>query len=152
MEGRPTIDPIAGIAGNILPIGGHKGYAIATMMDVLSGVLSGSRFGSEVVGPYVSEGTSGAGHLAIALNIEAFRPLQDFMHDMEKLIENIKNSPLASGADEIYYPGELEARAERRHLEQGITIPEDTLVELDAAAKDIGIVPLSAFTLGSEGS
>jgi LDH2 family malate/lactate/ureidoglycolate dehydrogenase len=71
---------------------------------------------------------------------------------MEKLIENIKNSPLASGTHEIYYPGELEARSERRHLEQGITIPEDTLVELDAAAKDIGVVPLSAFTLGSEGS
>ena len=68
------------------------------------------------------------------------------------MIENVKNSSLASGTKEIYYPGELEARAERLNLEQGITIPEDTLIELDAAAKDIGVVPLSDFTASSEES
>lgn len=149
-DGEPTVDPIAGIAGNILPMGGHKGYAISTMMDVLSGVLSGSRFAGDLVGPYVAEGTSGVGHLAIALNIESFRPLQDFMRDMETLIERIKRNPLAPGTDEIFYPGEPEARAERRHLDQGITIPHDTLAELDAAAQDLGVAPLSVFALSGK--
>ena len=50
--GNSTTNAALGIAGNILPMAGHKGYAIATMMDVLSGVLSGSHFGATVVGPY----------------------------------------------------------------------------------------------------
>jgi len=150
-NGRPTIDPIAGIAGNILPMAGHKGYAIATMMDVLSGVLSGSQFGSSVVGPYMAEGTSGVGHLALALDIGSFRPVKEFNDDMEKLIDSIKNSPRAPGTDEIYYPGELEALAERRNRHQGIQIPNNTVAELDKASSALGIEPLSslAFKAGN---
>ncbi len=144
-EGRPTIDAVAGIAGNILPMAGHKGYAIATMMDLLSGILSGSQFGSAIVGPYVAEGRSGVGHLAMALDIDSFRPLEDFNTDVEKLIESIKNSPVAAGGGEIYYPGEPEARAEEYHRGNGIEIPKETLLELDEAARALGIAPLSAI-------
>ena len=145
-EGRPTTDPAAGIAGNILPFAGHKGYAIATMMDVLSGILSGSHFGQAVVGPYVPEGRSGVGHLAVALNIAAFRPLADFAADMEKLVSDLKSVPRAAGVEEVYYPGELEARSEERGREAGIVLPEDTLAELDAGAVALGIAPLRAST------
>ncbi|WP_299625936.1 Ldh family oxidoreductase [Pelagibius sp.] len=145
-EGRATIDPAAGIAGNILPMAGHKGYAIAAMMDVLSGVLSGSGFGGAVVGPYVPEGRSGVGHLVMALNIEAFRPNADFAADMERLIADIKAVPRAPGVKEIHYPGELEARAEERQRRHGVVIPEDTLAELDAAARELGIATLSSLT------
>ncbi|MEM7043179.1 MAG: Ldh family oxidoreductase [Pseudomonadota bacterium] len=142
-EGHPTTDPALGIAGNILPMAGHKGYAIATMMDVLSGILSGSHFGAAVVGPYEPSGRSGVGHLAIALNIEAFRPLADFHADMDRLITDIKAAPRAPGVEEIYYPGELEAHAEDRQRQTGIEIPTDTLKELDDGAKDLSIDPLS---------
>jgi len=145
-EGNPTTDPVAGIAGNILPFAGHKGYAIATMMDVLSGVLSGSHFGRDVVGPYVPEGRSGVGHLAIALNVAAFRPLADFHRDMERLVENLKSAPRAPGVEEIYYPGELEARAEARQRKEGIVIPDDTVAELDAGAKALGLGPFSDWS------
>ncbi|WP_299396077.1 Ldh family oxidoreductase [Pelagibius sp.] len=144
-EGRATTDPAAGIAGNILPMAGHKGYAIAAMMDVLSGVLSGSGFGGAVVGPYVPEGRSGVGHLVMALNIEAFRPPTDFAADMEQLIADIKAVPRAPGVEEIHYPGELEARAEERQRRDGVIIPRDTLAELDAAARELGIAPLSSL-------
>ncbi len=144
-EGRPTMDAAAGIAGNILPMAGHKGYAIATLMDVLSGILSGSHFGNAVVGPYVAQGRSGVGHLVIALDIASFRPLQDFNADVEKLIESIKNNPLAAGSDEIYYPGEPEARAEEYHRGVGVEIPEETLAELDAGARALGVIPISVL-------
>lgn len=143
-DGHPTTDPIAGIAGNILPFAEHKGYAIATMMDVLSGVLSGSHFGADVVGPYVAEGRSGVGHLAIALDIAAFRPLPDFCRDMEHLVESIKGVPCVPGTEEIYYPGELESRAEERYRQAGVTLPGDTIAELNAAAKNLGIAALDA--------
>lgn len=141
-DGRPTTDPIAGIAGNILPFAEHKGYAIATMMDVLSGILSGSRFGADVVGPYVTEGRSGVGHLAIALNIEAFRPLLDFNSDMERLVDGIKNASRAPGTEEIFYPGELEARSDEHHRRVGITLPRATVDELNSAARRLGIAEL----------
>jgi len=138
-DGKPTTDAAAGIAGNILPLAGHKGYAIATMMDMLSGILSGSQFGSAVVGPYAEEGRSGVGHLAIALDIGSFRPIEDFDADVERLIESIKRNPPADESEEIYYPGEPEARAEEYHRGLGVVIPEETLAELDAAAKALGV-------------
>ena len=138
-DGRPTTDPAEGILGNILPMAGHKGYAIATMIDVLSGILSGSSFSGEVVGPYMSAGESGAGHLALALDIESFRPLSEFERDMEMLIARIKGTPLAEGVEEIFYPGELEERAQQRHLEAGVTLPPDTLAELNLAAGELGL-------------
>ncbi|MEL6961985.1 MAG: Ldh family oxidoreductase [Pseudomonadota bacterium] len=144
-DGNPTTDPIAGIAGNILPFAEHKGYAIAMMMDVLSGVLSGSHFGADVVGPYVAEGRSGVGHLAIALNVEAFRPLSDFCSDMERLVDSIKSAPPVPGANEILYPGELEARADEHHRYVGIAVPRDTIDELNAGAEALGIDTLSSL-------
>lgn len=144
-DGRPTTDPVAGIAGNILPFAAHKGYAIATMMDVLSGVLSGSRFAADVVGPYVPTGRSGVGHLAIALNIAAFRSLDDFNADMERLVERIHGVACAEGVERIYYPGELEALSDERYRRHGVTIPDDTVVELDAAARELGIATLSGL-------
>lgn len=59
--GAPTTDPAAAIDGIILPMAQHKGYAIALMMDMLSGVLTGSAFGARVTGPYQTEHRSGAG-------------------------------------------------------------------------------------------
>src|SRR6185503_7101301 len=61
-DGAPTMDPAAALDGVLLPMAQHKGYAIAVMMDMLSGVLTGSAFGSAVHGPYQAEHRSGAGH------------------------------------------------------------------------------------------
>ena len=73
-RGRPTTDPAAAIDGIILPMAQHKGYAIAVMMDMLSGVLTGSAFGAGVRGPYQTEHRSGAGQFMIALDIAAMQP------------------------------------------------------------------------------
>jgi LDH2 family malate/lactate/ureidoglycolate dehydrogenase len=138
--GEPTTDPQEAIDGNILPLAGHKGYAIAMMVDVFSGVLTGSSFGSAVNGPYQFERRSGCGHLIIALNIEAFQQLRLFNARMEELIEQTKAVPLASGSDEILYPGEPEARNDRRNRERGLELPKDTLVGLRKIAQRTGLI------------
>jgi len=74
-EGAPTTDPVAALAGATLPMAGHKGYAIAVVMDMLSGVLGGGSFGQGVAGPYQSERRGGVGHFMLALDIQAFQPL-----------------------------------------------------------------------------
>ena len=138
--GEPTTDPEEAIDGVILPLAGPKGYAIAMMMDVLSGVLTGSNFGSAVSGPYQADRRSGCGHLMIALNIDAFQPLEIFNRQMDRLIEQIKAVPTASGFSEILYPGEPEARNEKRNCEQGLVLPEDTLADLRKVAERTGLL------------
>ncbi len=138
--GRQSDDrPGAGIAGTILPMAGHKGYAISTIMDMLSGVLSGSQFGASITGPYVPEGTSGVGHLALAIDIAACRPLAEFNADMDALIAELKSTPRRPGVDEIFYPGEIEARNDARHRAEGIDLPDDTVAELRRNAREIGV-------------
>lgn len=138
-DGRATTDPEAGISGTILPMAGHKGYGISALVDVLSGVLSGSAFGPNVVGPYVPEGDSGAGHLVIAIDISAVRPLAEFEQDMEILIRSLKSCPRADGVDEILYPGEPEHRHAEKSAEIGIQVPESVLADLKTGAEKLGL-------------
>lgn len=138
-DGRMTTDPAAGIAGTILPMAGHKGYAIGFVTDMLSGVLSGSAFGTGVTGPYEPEGRSGAGHLAIAIDIAAARPLAEFEADMERLIAGMKSARAAPGAPGIFYPGEIEATNEAHHLANGIDLPEAVIKDLSEGAARIGV-------------
>ena len=135
-KGERTTDPLEGIAGILLPMAGHKGYGIALMMDVLSGVLTGSEFGTAVVGPYVAGKRSGCGHLCIALDVETFQPLDQFFDGMDRLVAQLRSVPTAAGYDAIYYPGELEARSERKRLVDGIDLPHDTAAELRVLATE----------------
>jgi LDH2 family malate/lactate/ureidoglycolate dehydrogenase len=140
--GAPTTDPAAALAGMILPMAGHKGYAIALMLDVLSGVLTGSAFGAAVAGPYQVERRSGCGHLFLALDVAAFGDPDGFTRRMEQLVAEVKAVPLAPGFDEVLFPGELEARAARRHLEQGLSLPGQTLEDLRRLAASTGVPAL----------
>ncbi|QGZ66089.1 Ldh family oxidoreductase [Paraburkholderia acidisoli] len=142
-KGRPTTDPEAALEGFILPMAGHKGYAIGAIVDVLSGVLSGSGFLDEVHGPYDPVNRSRAGHLMIVLNVAAFQPLDAFHARMERFIDTLKAVPLAEGAEEVFYPGEKEARAHETNLAQGIVLPHDTIAGLDAVAAESGVTPVA---------
>ena len=135
----PTTDPQEAIDGIILPMAEHKGYAIAAMVDMLSGVLTGSGFLSEVNSPYKTAEKSNCGHLMIALNIEAMQPLNDFNSRMERYISEIKSVPLAQGVDEVFYPGEIEAKSNARNRKEGLLFPEDTLGDLNRIAGETGL-------------
>jgi len=137
--GEPTTDPQEAIDGIILPMAEHKGYAIAAMVDVLSGVLTGSGFLSSVHSPYKTAEKSNCGHLMIALNIEAFQPLAQFNTRMEEFADEIKAVPTAKGFDEVFYPGEIEFNNNLKNRKEGIQLPEDTLADLKRIAKETGL-------------
>jgi len=138
-EGRPTTDPTAAVAGVILPMGGHKGYAISFMMDVLSGVLTGSSFATGVSGPQQAERRSGCGHLVLAIDVAAVVDPGTFAERMEALIAEMKAVPLAAGFDEIFFPGELEDRSRARLEEEGIELPDATMEALERLASETGV-------------
>jgi len=141
-DGAPTTDPQEAIDGIILPMAGHKGYAIAAMVDMMSGVLTGSGFLSTVHSPYKTAEKSNCGHFMMAVNIEAMQPLAAFNARMEQFIAEIKAVPLAQGCDEVFYPGEMEARNDVRNRRQGLQLPDDTIADLQRIAGETGLQSL----------
>jgi LDH2 family malate/lactate/ureidoglycolate dehydrogenase len=135
-DGAPTTDPLAAIDGLLAPMAGHKGYGIAFMMDVLSGVLTGSSYATGVTGPYVPDRRSGCGHLVIALHVDAFLDRAEFDRRIDDLIDLTKAVPLAPGADGVFHPGEIEDRAARG---DGVLLPERTIADLRELAAGCGV-------------
>jgi len=138
-NGRPTTKAEEAIHGLILPMAGHKGYIISFMMDVLAGVLTGSRFGASVAGPYQAEKRSGCGHMLLTIDVAAMMPCADFEARMEVLIAEMKAVPRAEGIAEIFFPGELEDRHAERHRQLGIELAEQTWHSLAQLARETGV-------------
>jgi LDH2 family malate/lactate/ureidoglycolate dehydrogenase len=133
-EGRPSQEPAAFYAGGaLLPFGGHKGYGISVMIELLGGALSGT-------GTSAMSGQSGSnGTLLLAFKIEAFVPAEQFLEQTNDLCQQIKASPPAEGFDEILLPGEPELRERKRRLEGGIAIAEQTWREIQALAVELNV-------------
>jgi LDH2 family malate/lactate/ureidoglycolate dehydrogenase len=75
----------------------------------------------------------------MALHIEAFQPLAEFEARMERYVAELKAVPLAPGAGEIFYPGEIEARNDARGRAEGLELPEATLADLRSVARESGV-------------
>ncbi|MFD3522304.1 Ldh family oxidoreductase [Streptomyces sp. NPDC058653] len=144
-----TTDPGRAIEGLILPIAGHKGYAISFMFDVLAGVLTGSAFGSDVVGPYQPTGRSGVGHLLICIGIRAMADPAEFEQRMEALVEETKSTPAAAGTREIFVLGEPEIRTAERLRTEAITVADDTWTSLTHIAESTGVPLPDALSASS---
>lgn len=137
--GRPTTDPKAALEGFILPMAGHKGYVMGVMVDILSGVLSGSQFLDKVHGPYDPVNRSGAGHLMVALNVAAFQPLSEFHQKIDQYVRSLKDVPLAAGHEQVFYPGELEKQADAENRARGLALPADTVADVVRVAREAGV-------------
>ena len=137
-EGRPTTDTSAYPArGAIQPMAGHKGYGIALLIEILSGVLTGASFLSGI-GRWLEEEPKPAdeGHAFIAMSVESFMEADQFKARMDSMIREIKNAPKAKGVDRIYLPGEMEwERSEEAHR-SGIELPDFVLTNLFKVAEE----------------
>jgi LDH2 family malate/lactate/ureidoglycolate dehydrogenase len=129
--GNPTTDPAAALKGTLAPIGGPKGYGLAVMVDILAGMLSGSKYGSDVKTFHQPEGPTGVGVCCIAIDVEKFMPVQNFKSLLHSYTEAIRASKKAGGVSRIYLPGEIEAEKERLSLRDGIEIPPGTAKDLN---------------------
>jgi LDH2 family malate/lactate/ureidoglycolate dehydrogenase len=139
-DGAPTTDPAEGVLGVVLPMAGHKGYAITFLMDVLSGALTGSGVGTEVHGPYEPEARSRAGHLFLAIDPAALGDPAEYEARVQRLIDEVKGVPLARGFDEVFYPGEVEDRAEAANLAAGgVVLAAESVAELRRLGEETGI-------------
>ncbi|KAK7982131.1 malate/L-lactate dehydrogenase [Apiospora saccharicola] len=142
-EGRPTDDPAAALEGVMLPMGGPKGSALSIMMDVFSGVFSGSAFAGHVANPYDPSRPADAGHFVVAIKPDLFLPLADFRERMRYLYDRVVHeSEPAAGVDRVYFPGEIEQRTEHERRRSGIPYVEAEVTALDEEARRVGAEPI----------
>lgn len=141
-EGRQTDDPSAALEGVMLPMGGPKGSALAIMMDVFSGVLSGSAFAGHVTNPYDPSRPADVGHFLLAIKPDLFLSTEEFKERMEYLYRRVVESDKMAGVDRIYMPGELEQLRQQERTETGIPYVEAEIEALDEEARKSGSQPI----------
>lgn len=133
-HGDPTRDPQAQFDdGAILPFGGHKGYALSVMIELLSGGLSGAGF------PLLPGYRWDQGTTLIAIDISAFQPLDEFKQQVSEFARHLKAVPRAAGVDEILLPGEIEWRTRAVREQEGIPLPKVTWERIRAAGAEAGV-------------
>jgi LDH2 family malate/lactate/ureidoglycolate dehydrogenase len=122
-------------------MGGHKGYALAVVLEILCGVLTGAGFGlshaDERIGAPAT--SPDLGHLFMALDVQKLLPLPLFYERLTILIEQIYAAERAPGSERIVLPGELEAARREARLQRGIPIAEEALVRLQTLAQTLGV-------------
>ncbi|RMZ67574.1 alcohol dehydrogenase [Pyrenophora seminiperda CCB06] len=142
-EGKSTDDPAKALDGGVmLPMGGPKGSGLAVMMDVFSGVLSGSAFAGDVTGPYDPSRPSDVGHFLIAVKPDLFMSLDEFRERMQVLYDRVVGAEKADGVDRIYFPGEIEQLTQRERERSGIPLVQAEVDALNAEAEKVGVKPL----------
>ena len=130
-EGNPTTDPVAARQGSLEPLGGPKGYGMAIMLDVLTGVLSGGRFGAGL-------GAPGSAQFFMTIDVERYMPLAEFEERMRQMIEQLHACPRLPGVDKIYVAGEIEWAMQSRREREGVPLEESVLADLEAAERELG--------------
>ncbi|KAE8147588.1 Malate/L-lactate dehydrogenase [Aspergillus avenaceus] len=138
-EGAPTEDPHRALEGVMLPMGGPKGSALAVMMDVFSGVLSGSAFAGHVTGPYDPSKEADVGHFLVAIKPDLFMGLEEFKERMDYLYRRVVGSEKMAGVDRIYYPGEIEQITREERLRTGIPFVQAEIDALNLEADRVGV-------------
>jgi LDH2 family malate/lactate/ureidoglycolate dehydrogenase len=140
-HGVPTMDPREAIFHGFLQwAGGYKGFGMATVVEILGGVLSGGLFGTDVP-PMKNFGreplTTSAFYLAI--DPECFMPLTEFRARIDRLVDMIKASERAAGVEEVFVPGEPERRRHAERSRHGIPLSDVVHDELAALARAHGV-------------
>ncbi|MGH9608018.1 MAG: Ldh family oxidoreductase [Terracidiphilus sp.] len=139
-EGEPTTDAQAALLGAVLTMAGHKGYALALMVELFSGVLSGAAIGSQVGSMYKNlDRPQNVGHFFCLFDISAFLDYQEYLQRMDETIDRIKSSKRRSGVNEILVPGERSARIAEQNRLRGIPLAPETLSELEQWCRQLKV-------------
>ena len=129
--GKITTDANKALKGTQLPIATFKGSGLAWMVDILSGVLTGSSHSGKTKDPFDDfSGPQNMGHLFITINPKIFVG-KNFLKEMKINISRIKKLPKAKGFSSILYPGERKNKTYRKNLNKDISIPSKILNEIN---------------------
>lgn len=144
-NGLPTNDPAKMIEGGaLLPLGGdisgYKGYCLASMVDILTAVLSGANWGPFAVpfaihvAPSNKQVGKGIGHFFGAWDIEGFRDRKEFKTSIDAWINTMRNTKQQVGKEKVLIPGDPERTAYQERLRDGIPVNKEVIATLEQIA------------------
>jgi LDH2 family malate/lactate/ureidoglycolate dehydrogenase len=141
-EGRPTNDPNIGFKGFLLPMGGHKGFGLSLLVDILCGVITGGSFQHQLKSMYVyPNDPSNTAHLMLVINPLFLMSKEQLKERMAEFFQTVKQSPMWDADSEMLLPGEIEYRKENERRSSGIPIPEPLYTELVQLGRDMNLDP-----------
>jgi LDH2 family malate/lactate/ureidoglycolate dehydrogenase len=143
----PVTDPVAALKHRLLtPLGGtrelgsHKGYGLAAMVDILSGVLAGAVHTDLFQRSDMRDRKlANVGHCFAAIDPGRFRPIEEFKHDMDDMIRSLRATPPAEGQARVMVAGDPEAECEARRRADGIPLAPALVVQVNAIADALGV-------------
>jgi L-2-hydroxycarboxylate dehydrogenase (NAD+) len=151
-EGNSSTDPHAlKNGGALLPLGSHveqgshKGYALGSIVDIFSAILSGANYGPWVppFPAYIPMPENmpgqGIGHFFGAMRIDAFRPAADFKKNMDQWIERFRSAKTIDGYDKVLIPGDPEREIEEHRKTAGIPLHSAVVKELQGLGQKFAI-------------
>ena len=132
-DGQPCTDPAEVIDNGFYQwTGGYKGFGLATMIEILSGVLSGGLFGRNVPtlvnygqDPLISSG------FYVAIDVQRFQPLEDFRSRVDSLVDMVRATEPIDASQPVMVAGDKELACRENRLEQGIPLSPQVAEELD---------------------
>ncbi len=145
-NGVETLDPKVALTGALLPLGGygvdnggHKGYGLGLLVDILCGVLSGGAFGNDLPLPTDGPLPGKISHFFAAFKIDGFRDPEQFKADMDVELRAFKDSAKAPGHERIYVAGEIEHEKTLDNREHGVPVHVKVWDGLQKLAADLAI-------------
>jgi LDH2 family malate/lactate/ureidoglycolate dehydrogenase len=137
-NGQPTTDPEEYYKeGALLPFGGHKGYSLSVLAELLGQALTGAeRFEDPVSAEDVFRR---AGAFFLAIHVGAFRPPDEAKGAARKVVTRLRQVPPAPGVESVQTPGEPEARTMRQRVAAGVEIADTTWRSIVATAESLGM-------------
>ena len=152
-DGGETVDPaLAMTKGALLPLGGygtdgggHKGYGLGALVEILCGVLAGGPFGTALGLDERGMHGGNVGHFFAAFAVDRVRDADAFGTDLATELRTFENSAPAPGASEVMTAGEPERRNSERYRREGVPIDPKVWEGIDALADRLGIAKLNRF-------
>jgi ureidoglycolate dehydrogenase (NAD+) len=140
-QGKPTTDAERAVA--LAPTGGHKGYALALMIEILCAHLAGVPFGLHVTKMYGElDKPRNLGHFMLALDVARFTDLALFQSQIDSFLKEIRNQEPADPARPPLAPGDPERQTAEQRARNGIPLGNAVLAELNALGAELGVAKL----------
>jgi LDH2 family malate/lactate/ureidoglycolate dehydrogenase len=143
-DGKPLTDPKRADEGLLLPIGDYKGYGLSLIIGFLAGTLNSAAFGRDVIDFVKEQGkATNTGHAIVAVSVEAFARPGEFKRNVDAAIRAMRGAQRLPSVERIWLPGEQSHLKRQDRMANGIPMPKPLRDSLDAAARDLGIEPLT---------
>jgi LDH2 family malate/lactate/ureidoglycolate dehydrogenase len=142
-DGSPALTPEDALKGALQPLGGeeetggYKGYGLALIVEMLTGVLGSATCGIHIMGLFSTAGNSDLGQFFLAIDPAAIDEEGTFEARLEALLDDLTNAPLAPDAPgPVLYPGQPEAERAAYQRAHGIALDQAVYESLSTLAAE----------------